>query len=233
VRLPVAIIAGGLATRLGEEARKTPKSLLDIAGKPFAQHQIELLRRHGVTDVVFCVSHLGELIESTLGNGNRWGMRLRYSYDGPALLGTGGALKRALPLLGESFLALYGDSYLECDYSQVEHAFHSSGKLGLMTVYRNRDRYDRSNVLFRDGRILSYDKKNRTAEMQHIDYGLGGFQSEVFQRYPADRSLDLETVYQDLMSENQLSGFEVNQRFYEIGSPAGLEETRAHLTQAN
>jgi NDP-sugar pyrophosphorylase family protein len=227
--LPVAIIAGGLATRLGEATRHIPKSLLDIAGKPFAQHQLELLCRHGITEIVFCVGHLGELIENTLGDGRRWGMSIRYSYDGPALLGTGGAVKRAIPLLGESFLVLYGDSYLECDYARVEQAFRSSGKLGLMTVYRNLDQYDRSNVLFLDGEILKYEKKDRTPEMQHIDYGLGGFRYEVFQRYPADSFLDLETVYRDLISRNELSGFEVTQRFYEIGSPAGLEEARAYL----
>ena len=228
--MPVAILAGGLATRLGSVTRQIPKSLLEVAGKPFAQHQLELLRLHGMSDVVFCVGHLGESVENELGDGSRWGIRLRYSYDGPTLLGTGGALQRALPLLGRSFLVLYGDSYLECDYGQIEQAFLASGKLGLMTVHRNLDRWDRSNVLFRDGVILRYDKKNRTPEMQHIDYGLGILRAEVFKAYPADTHLSLEKVYQDLVVRHELSGFEVNERFYEIGSVAGLEETRAYLT---
>jgi len=229
--LPVAILAGGLATRLSSVARQIPKSLLEVAGKPFAQHQLELLRLHGMADVVFCVGHLGELVENALGDGSRWGMCLRYSYDGPTLLGTGGALQRALPLLGKSFLVLYGDSYLECDYRRIEQAFLDSEKLGLMTVHQNLDMWDRSNVLFRNGIILRYDKNNRTPEMQHIDYGLGVLRAEVFNRYPADTVLDLERVYRDLVDEGELSGFEVAQRFYEIGSPAGLEETRAYLSR--
>jgi NDP-sugar pyrophosphorylase family protein len=229
--LPVAILAGGLAARLGSVTRQIPKSLLEVAGKPFAQHQLELLRLHGVADVVYCVGHLGELVENALGDGSRWGMRLRYSYDGPTLLGTGGALQRALPLLGKSFFVLYGDSYLECDYGKIQQAFLASGKLGLMTVHRNLDMWDRSNVLFHNGVILGYDKKNRTPEMQHIDYGLGALRAEVFSRYPADTFLDLQRVYRDLVAEEELSGFEVDQRFYEIGSRAGLEETRAYLSQ--
>ena len=227
--LPVAILAGGLATRLGEAASRIPKSLIDVAGRPFAEHQLDLLRRHGIVRVVFCVGHLGELIEGTLGDGSRWGMQVSWSYDGPALLGTGGALHRALPLLGDAFFVLYGDSYLECNYRRIEEAFRVSGKLGLMTVYRNLDRWDRSNVVFQDGRILRYDKRNRTPVMQHVDYGLGVFRSDALDPYPVDKYLDLEKVYQELVSKDQLAGFEVQERFYEIGSPAGLEETRAHL----
>jgi len=229
--LPVAILAGGLATRLGGVTRQTPKSLLDVAGRPFAEHQLDLLRLHGFAEVVFCVGYMGELVENALGDGSRWGMHLRYSYDGHALLGTGGALRRALPLLGEAFVVLYGDSYLECDYKRIEQAFLASGRLGLMTVHRNLDRWDRSNVLFRDGVIICYDKKKRTPDMQHIDYGLGVLRAEVFKAYPEDTHLDLEKVCQDLVAKDQLSGFEVDERFYEIGSLSGLEETRKYLSQ--
>lgn len=231
MKLPVALLAGGLATRLGDLTQQIPKSLLDVAGKPFAEHQLDLLRQQGFTQVVFCVGYLGELVETALGDGSRWGIILRYSYDGPTLLGTGGALRGALPLLGEAFFVLYGDSYLECNYGRVEEAFLASGKLGLMTVYRNLDRWDRSNVLFREGRIVRYDKENRTPDMQHIDYGIGILQADVLAAYPVDRSFDLETVYQDLVAKDELAGFEVKERFYEIGSPAGLEETRAYLAQ--
>jgi len=227
--LPVAIIAGGLATRLGEVARGIPKSLIDVAGKPFAEHQLKLLRDYGLLRVVFCVGHLGELLESTLGNGSRWGMCLSYSYDGPTLLGTGGALRRALAVLGDAFFTLYGDAYLDCDYRRIEDAFVASRKPALMTVYRNLNRWDRSNVVFQEGKIIRYDKNNRTLEMEHIDYGLGVFRAAVLAAYPSGQNFDLETVYQDLVSNGQLAGFEVQKRFYEIGSPAGLEETRAYL----
>jgi prepilin-type processing-associated H-X9-DG protein len=229
--LPVAILAGGLSTRLRPLTERIPKSLIEVAGKPFAVHQLELLRRYSLTRVVFCVGHLGEQVQVELGDGRRWGMNLQYVFDGPTLLGTGGALRRALSLLGKAFFVMYGDSYLECDYAAVEQAFLTSRKLGLMTVYRNYDQWDRSNVLFADGRILCYDKRNPTPDMQHIDYGLGAFRAQAFDAYSEGQPLDLATVYQALIDQGQLAGFEVTQRFYEIGSPAGLAETRRYLSQ--
>jgi N-acetyl-alpha-D-muramate 1-phosphate uridylyltransferase len=229
--LPVAILAGGLATRLGSITQKIPKSLLDIAGRSFAERQLELLRSHGIIKAVFCVGHLGEQIESALGDGSRLGMRVEYSYDGAQLLGTGGALRRAMPLLGEAFFVLYGDSYLDCSYERIEQAFLASGKPALMTVYRNENRWDASNVLFQDGHILFYEKKNRTPEMRHIDYGLGAFWSEALAAYPENCNFDLVTVYQNLVATDLLAGYEVKERFYEIGSTAGLEEIRNYFTR--
>lgn len=228
--LPVAILAGGLATRLRPITETIPKVLVEVAGKPFAEHQLALLRRHGIARAVFCVGHLGERVQEALGDGQRHGIEIGYSFDGPRLLGTGGALRRALPLLGEAFLVIYGDTYLECDYDAVERAFLESGKAGLMTVFRNANRWDRSNVLFRDGRIVRYDKRDRTPDMEHIDYGLGALRSGAFDRYAADEPLDLATVYRDLLARNELMAYEVSRRFYEIGSPEGLDETRNHLS---
>jgi NDP-sugar pyrophosphorylase family protein len=229
--LPVAILAGGLAMRLRPLTEKIPKSLLQVAGKPFVVHQLELLKRHGLNKVIFCVGHLGEQLQASLGDGSSFGVNLQYVFDGPTLLGTGGALRRALPLLGEAFFVMYGDSYLECDYSAIEKAFWSSGKLGLMTVYRNNNQWERSNILFRRRRILRYDKKHHAPDMQHIDYGLGALRTQVLEIYPEGQSLDLADVYKDLSNRDQLAGYEVTQRFYEIGSPAGLEETQRYLSQ--
>lgn len=228
--LPVAILAGGLATRLQPITETIPKVLVEVAGKPFAEHQLELLRRNGVTRVVFCVGHMGEKVRETLGNGLRQGMSVEYSFDGPKLLGTGGALRNALPLLGEVFLLVYGDTYLECDYAAVERTFLESGKTGLMTVFRNTGKWDRSNVVYRDGRIVNYDKQNRTPDMEHIDYGLGALRSEVFAPYPVGEPIDLEAVYRDLLARGELAAFEVTRRFYEIGSHEGLEEARNYLS---
>ena len=229
--LPVAILAGGLATRLRPITERIPKSLVDVAGQPFAVHQIELLRRHGIANITFLVGHLGEMIGATLGDGSRWGVRLRYIFDGPHALGTGGAVRRALPELGEPFFVLYGDSYLECDYAAVEQSFLTSGRSGLMTVCRNDDRWDRSNVLFADGRIVRYDKQHRTPEMRHIDYGLGAFRHSAFAGRGDDEAFDLAALYQNLLARDDLDGYEVPTRFYEIGSPAGLEETREYLAR--
>ena len=227
--IPVAILAGGLATRLRPITEKIPKSLVQVAGKPFLTHQLELLQSRGIRRAVLCLGHLGEMIQSEFGDGSAFGVRLDYSFDGPKLLGTGGALKRALPLLGDEFFVLYGDSYLPIEYRPVAAFFRHSGRPGLMTVYRNEGRYDTSNVVFRDGEITVYDKKNRRPEMQHIDYGLSLFKAAAFASYSADRPFDLAEVMGKLVREKQLAGYEVRERFYEMGSPAGLAELEALL----
>jgi N-acetyl-alpha-D-muramate 1-phosphate uridylyltransferase len=225
--IPVAILAGGLATRLGDVTKTIPKALLDIAGKPFIAYQLELLRAAGVTKVVMCIAHLADQIEAVLGDGRTYGLSVQYSHD--QLLGTGGALRNALPLLGDEFLVMYGDSYLLCDYAGIATAWQASGKLGLMTVYKNDGQYDASNVEMRDRRVVRYDKSN-VPGLTHIDWGLGAFRAEAFAGYP-DGKLDLVRVYQDLLARDQLFGYEVSERFYEIGSHAGLEELRHLLSK--
>jgi len=230
-RFPVAILAGGLSTRLRPLTEHIPKVLIDVAGKPFAVHQLELLCRNGFSRVVFCVGYLGEQVRSVLGDGSACGMKISYVFDGPKLKGTGGALKNALPFLGDAFFVIYGDSYLEIDYGRVQQVFLKSGKMGLMTVFRNADQWDKSNVLFDEGRIVRYDKKNREPEMKHIDYGLGIFKSRVFDNYADGQALDLANIYQDLIARSELAGYEITRRFYEIGSFHGLKETREYLVQ--
>jgi len=224
--LPIAILAGGLATRLGDVTKTIPKALLPIAGKPFIVHQLELLRAAGITEVVMCVAHLADQIEGAIGDGHDYGMRVQYYHD--KLLGTGGALRNALPLLGDEFLVMYGDSYLLCDYAGIARAWQQSGKLGLMTVFENHGQYDASNVEFREGRVLRYEKG--VSGMTHIDWGLGAFRAAAFAGYP-DGKLDLQRVYQDLLAKDQLFGYEVSDRFYEIGSHSGLEELRRILKE--
>ena len=226
---PVAILAGGLATRLRPVTEKIPKALIEVAGQPFLSHQLSLLRSAGIRKVVLCVGYRGEMIEQSFQNGSQFGMELSYSFDGPELLGTGGAIAKAIPLLGNHFFVLYGDSYLPIDYTAPVNAFLASGKIGLMTVFRNEGRWDTSNVWFADGVIKSYDKKQQVPEMKHIDYGLGVFDSAAFSGYPADKAFDLADVYQDLIATNDLAGYEVRQRFYEIGSREGLTELDALL----
>lgn len=223
---PVAILAGGLATRLGDVTKQVPKALLEVAGKPFAFHQLALLRAAGAERVVMCVAHFADQIEAALGDGRALGLHIAYSRD--PLEGTGGALRRALPLLGEEFLVVYGDSYLRADYAGIARAWLASGKRALMTVYRNDGRYDASNVEYTD-HVVRYDKVN-TAGMTHIDWGLGGFRAAAFAGYGAGK-LDLSRVYQDVLAAGELFGYEVTERFYEIGSHAGLEETRRLLSK--
>ncbi len=228
---PVAILAGGLAVRLRPATEKVPKALLEVAGQPFLAHQLRLLRVAGIRKVVLCVGYRGEMIEREFQDGSRFGMELRYSFDGPELLGTGGAIRKALPLLGKYFLVLYGDSYLPIDYTAPARAFVDSGKLGLMTVFRNEGRWDTSNVSFSNGVIQSYDKKHHTPDMRYIDYGLGALSDGAFSGLQNNEGFDLADVYRDLIAKKELAGFEVTQRFYEIGSPAGLAELDATLRE--
>jgi NDP-sugar pyrophosphorylase family protein len=230
--LPVAILAGGMATRLRPLTEKIPKLLVEVAGEQFFSHQLRLLRKHGLTKIVLCVGYLGEMIVDRYGDGAEWGMQIEYSFDGPKLLGTGGALIRALPKLGEAFYILYGDSYLPVDYLSIGEFFLRSGRLGLMTVYENRELFDASNVWFQDGEISVYDKKVKLPQMHHIDYGLGLMRAKALAGWPRDEVVDLAAVYQKILSESQLVGYEMHERFYEIGSHVGLEELN-RLLQSN
>ncbi|HEX2851872.1 MAG TPA: nucleotidyltransferase family protein [Opitutaceae bacterium] len=221
---PVALLAGGLATRLRPITEKVPKLLIEVAGEPFFSHQLRLLKKAGLTRIVLCVGYLGEKIVELYGDGSKWGVHIEYSFDGPKLLGTGGALIQALPKLGDSFYILYGDSYLPIDYLACGEAFQRSGQLGLMTVFENHEQYDASNVWFENGQIKLYDKKNKVPQMKHIDYGLGLLKARALDGWPRDQVVDLAEVYKKLVAEKQLAGYEIKHRFYEIGSHAGLNE---------
>jgi NDP-sugar pyrophosphorylase family protein len=228
MKLPVAILTGGLATRMRPLTETIPKALLEIGGEPFIHHQLRLLQRRGVERVVLCIGYLGEMIQAAVGGGRQFGLRAAYSSDWPELSGTGGALKKALPLLGERFMVLYGDSYLDLDYQAVAEAFLIGGAPALMTVYHNRGLYDRSNVFFESGRIVRYDKRAPDAAMEHVDYGLGCLCRSVLEGCPAEK-FDLADIYSALAEQGRLAGYESSGRFYEIGSPEGLEELALHL----
>lgn len=227
--LTVVILAGGLATRLGDVARTQPKCMVDVAGQPFLFHQLQRLREEGVRQVVICLGHLGEQVVDAVGDGSGFGLQIQYSFDGPGLVGTAGAIRRALHILPDQFFVLYGDSYLTCPFSAVQHVFQTSGKWSLMTVFENNLQWDTSNVEFHAGRILAYNKTRRTPRMKHIDYGLGLFGRSAFEAIPEDCPTDLASLYQDLLDRDQLAAFEVFERFYEIGSHAGLAATRQFL----
>jgi len=225
----VAILAGGLGTRLGERAGDSPKALIEVAGAPFVFHQLALLRSHGANNVVMCVGHLGEQIEAAVGDGSRLGLTVSYSYDGATPAGTAAAVRKALPLLGDPFHVLYGDTYLRIDYSRVERAFYDSGAPALMTVLANDGRWDTSNVVVAEGRVVAHDKRNATPEMRWIDYGLGVFSARAIAD-TAPESADLSDVYSELARRGLLAGFEATERFYEIGTPEALAETEEFLS---
>jgi NDP-sugar pyrophosphorylase family protein len=228
---PVVLLAGGKATRLGNISRTVPKALVRVAGRPFVDHQLLRLHAQGVRDVILCIGHFADQIRDHVGHGNQFGLRVRYSEDGFTPRGTGGAVRNALGLIGEGCWVLYGDSLLDVDYQKAFAALPNTS-LGLMTVYRNENRFDKSNVLLQDGNRIKYSKIAATPDMTHIDYGLSLLRAEAIERIPTDRPSDLAELYQSLTAAGEMVGVEVTNRFYEIGSPAGLHEAEEFLSRA-
>lgn len=227
--LPVVILAGGLATRLYPITRKIPKALITIAGRPFIDHQLTLLKQKGVEQVVLCIGNLGASIEEFVGDGSRWGIEVRYSYDGDFLLGTGGAVKKAARILPDAFMILYGDSYLDIEYEPVVQCFYEKKLPVLMTVYRNRGATDISNILMDEGRIIRYNKADYEPAMEYIDYGLIVICREIFDSYPSNEPFDLSQILSESVDAGQVAAFEVEHRYYEIGSVHGIRETEEYI----
>jgi len=225
----VAILAGGLATRLLPLTEVIPKALVDVAGKPFIVRQLAYLREQGISHVVLCTGYLGKMVQNVVGRGESFGLKVSYSEDGPTLLGTGGALRKATSYLSDEFFVLYGDSFLPVNFSEVQTAYQLRKQPALMTVMKNQDQWDKSNVLFVEGQLIEYNKRTPRAEMAYIDYGLGVVTAALLEQYPIGQSFDLAEMYQDLSLRGQLAGLEVYERFYEIGSHTGLKETSEYF----
>jgi NDP-sugar pyrophosphorylase family protein len=227
--LPVVILSGGLATRLYPVTRTIPKALIPINGRPFIDHQLALLKEKGVTQVILCVGNLGTRIEEFVGDGSQWGMKVQYSYDGDVLLGTGGAIKKAAGMLPDAFMILYGDSYLDIDFDPIVQRFYADNLPVLMTVYRNQNALDASNILMTDGRILKYTKNKSDPAMEYIDYGLIVIRKEIFNVYPSQEPFELSLVLSRSVDAGLVASYEIKQRFYEIGSLQGIKETEDYI----
>ncbi|MBN2097993.1 MAG: NTP transferase domain-containing protein [Dehalococcoidia bacterium] len=229
--MQVAILAGGLATRLGKLTQNVPKSLLMVKKKPFLQYQLERLREHGIADVVLCTGHLGHQIQDHFGDGSRFGVNLVYSHEEKPL-GTAGALRLAKDKLQDPFFTIYGDSYLSLDFAAILQYFDSRDRLALMTVYRNADLYDRSNTVVRGQLVEKYSKREKTQGMVYIDYGANLFSRQALELVPEGQFYSLEDLFIQLIEMKELLAYEVKERFYEIGSLEGLTEFREHMEKA-
>lgn len=224
--MQAVILAGGLGTRMRPLTESLPKAMIPVEGRPFLEYQIGLLRRGGIRHVVLCVGYRGECIEAYLGDGSRFGVDLSYSDDGDDLLGTAGAIKKAEPLLEDAFFVVNGDSYLLLDYRSVMAEARRSNRLGLMVVYRNRNRFERSNVDIDGDLVTVYDRDGRTPGLEYIDFGATVLRKEALRFVPAGRPFSQDQLWQILIGRHQLGAFETRQRFYEIGSTWGLEDFR-------
>lgn len=226
------ILAGGLGSRMKPLTETLPKSLIVVENRPFIDYQLTQLATTGVTRVVLCIGHQGEQIRAHVGDGESWGLEVTYVDEGERLRGTAGALRLALAEgdLDDGFLVTYGDSFLPINFGEVWAAYQRSGMKALMTVYHNKDRWDRSNARYHAGRVLLYDKQNPAPDMRFIDYGVSVLSKVVVEKQiPSDRPSDLSQLFNELSVRGELAGFCAKTRFYEVGSPSGVEDFARYL----
>ena len=221
--MQIVILAGGLGTRLGKLTRNTPKSLVRVSGKPFLEYQLEFLKKGGIENILLCTGHMGEQIERYFGCGAKYGVNIIYSHEEKPL-GTAGALKRIENQLDDPFFTMYGDSYVFLDFGQIMSYFQSHDKLALMAVFKNFDKYDRSNTVVQGNLVKRYSKKEKTKDMVHVEYGVNIFRKSVLGMIPENQFYSMDDLFPDLIEQEQLLAYEANQRFYEIGSPKGFKE---------
>jgi len=226
--MQIVILCGGLATRLRSLTKDTPKSMIQIKSKPFLEYQIEELKRHSITDIVLCVGYLSEQIEKHFGNGEKFGVNIQYSSDKKSPLGPIGALKKAEPLLQDIFFTMYGDSYVSVDFNKVHSYFQEHNKLALMVVYQNYDKFDKSNIIIKDGSIKQYGGQN-TKDMTYVDYGVSLFRKKILSNVPKDTFYSTNDLFSDLIKQKELLAFEVKKRFYHIGTPDALAEFKKYI----
>jgi NDP-sugar pyrophosphorylase family protein len=234
MKLDAVIICGGLATRLYPQTKTIPKSMIQVAGKPFIYHQLDLLLSQNIRNVVICVGYLGDQIIDSVGEVYKNKIYIRYSDDGSNLLGTGGALLNALPKIkSENFFVLYGDSYPLAPLREVYEHYVKVEKSVLMTVYQNYNKWDKSNCIYQKGMVTLYDKKNYSNDMTYIDYGLSIISKEFYQKNNQISVFDLAEFYSKLSKKQELAGMIVSKRFYEIGSVKGIKEADDYLNKDN
>ena len=220
--MQVVIIAGGLGTRLGSLTLNQPKSMIQILGKPFIEYQFDFLTKGSVTDVVLCLGYQGQRIADYCGNGGKFGVNLKYSFEDKPL-DTAGAIKLAEPLLQNYFFTLYGDSFAFIDFKDMMSALQKKNRIGMMSVYQNHDRFDKSNTAVADNYVTFYSKEKQE-NLKYIDYGVNLFRKEVLKLIPEGESYSMGTLFNQLIDRHELLVYEVKKRFYEIGSVKGLAE---------
>jgi NDP-sugar pyrophosphorylase family protein len=228
--MQAVIVAGGLATRMRPRTLTVPKSMLEVAGRPFVDWQLEKLAACGYDDVVMCIAHLGEQISAHVGDGRRFGLEVRYSSEGPELRGTAGAIVLAAEMLAPTFLVTYGDSYLPFDYAAPLRELGAHGDCdAVMSVYKNEGKWDPSNVRTDGAWVLAYEKGTKDPAFDHIDYGAVAIRREIILALPRDRAVGFDGVQRDLAEKKRLRAHLAHDRFFEIGSPEGLETLERHL----
>jgi len=219
--MQMVILCGGLATRLGIIAKEIPKSMIDINGKPFLQHQIELLKKHDFDEIILCIGHLGEQIKNYFGDGTKFGINIKYSKDNQ--LGVIGAIKNAEPLLRDNFFMMYGDSYLpHLDFNNMYQKYQNQDKLALMSIWKNNNKTDKSNIKIKNGLVTNVGEPNS----DYVDYGAIVLNKKILELIPPNKPFSTKEFWKKLTSKKQLGIYEVKKRLYHIGNIDGLKELR-------
>ena len=233
--MQAVILAGGLGTRLRPLTEKMPKPMIPVHGRPFLEYELILLKNHGIDDFILSVGYLAEQIENYFGDGKKHGVSIRYCHDGSNLLGPAGALKKATSVLDDYFFVTYGDAYLRLDYQRVMADFLRSDKLGLMVVYENRNKYGKSDVMVKDGYVVSYDKKGlgKKVAMTWINFGVSALRKNSLKFIPEDVQCGEEEFYGKLIEQRELLAYSTKERFYEIGNPGSLREFEEFISSEN
>jgi NDP-sugar pyrophosphorylase family protein len=224
----IVIIAGGLGSRLGKLTQKVPKALIKIDKKPFIYYQLNQLSKQGFKKVVICVGYLGDKIKKYVGSGKKFNLNIKYSHENKKLLGTAGCIRKAIPLLEDNFFVTYGDTYLPVNFKNIQKSFEKQNAKALITVYKNYNKLASSNVCFK-GKNIFYQKNSKSKKMNFIEYGVSIFSKEIFIESKFKNLSDLSDMLSFLSKIKKLKHHVVKKRFYEIGSNAGLKETKNYL----
>ncbi len=231
--MQAAIIAGGRGTRLAPLTNDMPKPMIPVNGKPFLEYELSLLKSNGITDFVICLGYLGNLIQEYFGNGDKFGIRIDYCYDGDKPMDVIGALKRAEPLLHDRFFMTYADCYLRADYAIAMQELEKSKKMAMMLVFKNHNKYGTSDVEVFEGRVINYNKKVQTSNMIYINYGVTVLRRDSLKIVPADTAYGEEEFFGKLIRDGQLIAHVVGERFYEIGTIQSLSEFKDFVSASN
>lgn len=220
-KMQAVILTGGLGTRLRPLTYSVPKGMVEIKGRPFLEYLILYLKRFGVGRILLCTGYLGEMIEEYFKDGLAFGVEIAYSRE-ETPLGTGGALKKAFPLLEEEFFLTNGDTLLPVDYRKMREVFKDFSGLVMIGAYPSEEKPNLS--IDGKGVVTGYSRKGEGVGFAYVDAGVSLFRRGIAEYFPGGEKFSLENeVYPKLIESAQIKAFPLAERFYDIGTPEGVE----------
>jgi NDP-sugar pyrophosphorylase family protein len=220
--MQVAVLAGGLGTRLRPITDRLPKCMTPVGDKPFLYYLLQLFKEKGTDEVILCTGYLGEQIEEYFGNGKNMGLRLLYSRENGCLLGTGGALKLAEPILHDSLLVVNGDTYLNIDYKTIYEDFNMSKAQALIVASQCPTDTCGDLAVDDNFNVTAYDKTNPVGK-DYVNAGVMGLKRDILAEVNPAQVVSLEAdIFPNLISRGDVRACITAKQFYDIGSFSGL-----------